>query len=312
MQATALIQPNKITYARYDFTALQKNIIYYIYESLQHHLTKEKEIRQDLFNNFVVSVPVSSLCSEKNHSKVIESAKDLMTKPFQYDYKQGLKNYTVATVLVHTAKHQHGSNTVELTIPFEALSLLLYIGDGFTIYQKTIAISLKSKHSKRLYEMCCRWKDKGGFTISLDEFKKMLCIDNQYKDINRLKDVVLDIAQKELKESADVWFEYELQKIKSRSYNWLQFKLFSNDPKKAAADRGIYPNVYNFLIITFPNMFSDAALRITDQLHERGQLSLAWDKLRPKYEEYRDDMLSIKHLMNLTKKILREDFNIKI
>ncbi|MDO8886195.1 hypothetical protein, partial [Candidatus Oleimmundimicrobium sp.] len=61
MESIALVQPNRVTNARYDFTALQKNIIYKIYESLQNHLTKEKQIDKDLFNNFVVSVPVSFL-----------------------------------------------------------------------------------------------------------------------------------------------------------------------------------------------------------------------------------------------------------
>jgi plasmid replication initiation protein len=310
MPNLTLVQPNRVTNARYDFTALQKNIIYYIYEALQYHLTKEKQVNKDLFSNFIVSVPVTALAGKKNNAKVIDAAKDLMTKPFQYDYERDSKKYTVATVLVHTAKHEHGTNTVELTVPFEALSLLLYIGEGFTVFQKTIAISLKLKYSKRLYELCCRWKDKGGFNMDLTELKQMLCIEKQYSMVSMLKKFVLDSAKKELKESADVWFEYELRKVKSRSFNWIYFTIFANDLKDKNAEKGIYPNVYNYLLVTFPNTFSDKAVKITDQLSDKQKLSAAWGKFRPLYEKYQQNKIETKHLMNLTKKILREDFQI--
>lgn len=309
MSNLAIIQPNEMTNAKYDFTALQKNIVYTIYGELQRYMTKESEINKDLFDNFVVSVPVDAFAGEKNHTKVIDAVKDLMTKPLEYQYSREKRKYTVATVLVHTATHEHGSKTVDLTIPVAALSLLLYIGKGFTQYQMPIALALKSKHSKRIYELCCRWKDKGGFNMELDEFKQMLGVEKQYRNINMLRDRVLAVAKEELKEGADVWFEFELKKIKSRSFNWVYFTIFANDLKQKTSDRGTYPSVYNFLLISFPNMFSDKALRIADQLYDQGKIALAWSKFRPIYE---NKELDSKHIENITKKILREDFKIKV
>ena len=124
MNQISIIQPNSVTSARYDFTPLQKNIVYMILKELQKHMSKDQAINQDLFNNFVVSIPVAALAGEKNHSKVIEAAKGLMKQPMEYNYSRDDENYTVATVLVHTAKHKHGSETVELYVPFDALSLL--------------------------------------------------------------------------------------------------------------------------------------------------------------------------------------------
>ncbi|MBE3085776.1 MAG: RepB family plasmid replication initiator protein, partial [Bacteroidetes bacterium] len=131
-----------------------------------------------------------------------------------------------------------------------------------------------------------------------------------YKDINKLRDQVLNVAQKELKESADVWFEYDLKKIKSRSFNWIYFSVFQNDPKLKNAEKGLYPNIYNFLLISFPSMFNDYAMRITDQLSDKSQLSNAWAKFRPIYEKYVSNEIEAKHLVNTTRKILREDFGI--
>ena len=310
MESLTLIQPNEITNARYDFTALQKNVVYMIYKELQSHLTKEYLLDKDLFNNFVVSLPVAALAGERNHPKVIEAAKGLMTKPFQYDYDRGSKKYTVATVLVHTAKHEHGSDTVELYVPFEALSLLLFIGKGFTIYQLPIALSLKSKHSKRIYELCCRWKDKGGFNMSLLELRQMMCLEKEYEEISMFRRKVLDTAKKELKENADVWFEYDVRKVKSRSFNWIYFTIFANDPRQRNAEKGVYPNVYNYLTLTFPPIINDKAMRVADALADMQYLSAAWAKFKPLYEKYASGEMDAKHVMNTTKLILREDFAI--
>ena len=67
-----------------------------------------------------------------------------------------------------------------------------------------------------MYELCCRWADKGGFEITLVEFRKILFIEDKFKQIVQLKDRVLDMAQRELKESADVWYDYSLEKRESR------------------------------------------------------------------------------------------------
>lgn len=306
-----MIQPNKITNARYDFSPLQKNIVYMILEQLQKHMTKDQALSQDLFNNFVVSVPVAVLAGAKNHSKVIAAAKGLIRQPMTYSYKQGKKSYDVVTTLVHTAKHEHGTDTVELYVPFEALTLLLHIGKGFTLYQMPIAMGLRSKHSKRMYELCCRWKDKGGFSIELLELRQMLRLENKYKHVNLFRERVLDVAKNELKQSADVWFDYDMQKVKSRSFNYVYFTINHNDLKAKNADKGVYPNVYNFLAIVYPPIIDDKAMRITDKLAEMQQLAAAWKKFRPVLDRFKEGDMNAKHLVNLTKKMLTEDFSVK-
>lgn len=311
MKTLSIIQSNKITNARYDFSALQKNVIYMILKDLQKHMSKDPSVNPELLENFVVSVPVAALAGEKNHSKVIEAAKGLMVRPLQYNYERDNKKYTVATVLVHTAKHEHGSETVELSVPFDALFLLLYMGEGFTLYQLPIALTLKSKHSKRMYELCCRWRNMGGFRVDLQELRLMLSLEKKYKDVNSFRKYVLDVAQKELKHSADVWFDYKMEKIKSRSFNWVNFTIYCNNLKIKNAEKGVYPSIYNYLLLTFPPIINDKAVKVSDRLADLQQLAAAWAKFRPLYEKYASGTMDAKHLMNTTKKILREDFGIK-
>lgn len=302
-------QPNKITYARYDFSATQKNLIYRIYAELQ----KELEFQKSLFDQSrKYTFDVSTIVKDNDYRHLINEAKDLMIKPFEYDWidDTGRKN-TTATVLIASATHPYGTSMLTIEVPAATLPVLLYVGEGFTALQMTVAICLKSKHSKRLYEMCCRWKDRGGFSLTLDEFRKMLCIEKQYTKVSMLQTKVLDFAQKELKEAADVWFDYDLEKVKSRSFNHINFKIFSNDVKQANAEKGVYPMVYNFLIFSFPNMFNDKALVITNKLEEKQQLATAWGKFKPIWESFKAGEIKDKHLVNTTKKILREDFGIE-
>jgi plasmid replication initiation protein len=307
----SIIQPNRITNARYNFSAIEKNIIYCILEAMQ----KEMSYQQLLFDRSrKYTIDISKFMTSDNYNYVLKEAEKLVKKTIWYDWKndKGKINDTV-TAIISSATKERGTGFLTLEVPEMALPVLLYIGQGVggTILQKTIALSLKSKHSKRLYELCSRWKDKGGFNMSLDEFKKMLYVEKKYTKVSMLQKFVLDAAKKELKESADVWFEYDLKKIKSRSFNWIYFSVFQNDPKLKNAEKGLYPPVYNFLLISFPSMFNDSAMHITDQLSDKGQLSNAWAKFRPIYEKYVNNEMEAKHLVNTTRKILREDFGIK-
>jgi hypothetical protein len=80
--------------------------------------------------------------------------------------------------------------------------------------------------------------------------------------------------------------------------------------KQKNAEKGVYPNVYNYLLLTFPPIISDKALVVADKLADMQQLGAAWDKFRPLYEKYASNEMDAKHIMNTTKLILREDFNI--
>jgi plasmid replication initiation protein len=301
--------PYKVTFARYNFTSLQKNITYKLFKELQSEMTTYQGSLFDKSRKYTIRV--DDVIKDHDYRQLIDSAKELMKLPFEYEYKDdnGIK-HTVATVLIASADHPHGTNLLTIEVPSATLPVLIYIGGGFTALEMTVAMNLNSKHSKRLYEMCCHWKREGGFNMSLDDFRGKMFLEKSYRDPSLLKKYVLDVAKKELKESADVWFEYSLTKIKSRSFNSINFKIFNNDLKKINAEKGVYTNVYNFLVISFPAMFNDKAMRMADKLAEQQQLAIAWSKFRTYYEKYLTHDMDERHLINLTKKILTEDFQI--
>jgi len=315
MQKEIMIQPNQITQARYEYTALQKNILYNVISAIQGHMTKSMPVNEDLFKNLIVPIEIKTMAGEgNNHTRVIEAAKEIMKKPVQYQYKDDKgKLHTVFTVLIATADHEHGTSIVKLSIPEKAIPALLYIGGGFTALSKVIAISLRSVYAKRMYELCCRWVDKGGFEITLKEFRRIMFIEDKFKQIGELKDRLLDVAQRELKSSADVWFDYSFKKRDSRSFNIIHFSIHAN--KMAKGDKKgemieAQVELYNILTITYPDYKNDKTRTIIEILTGNGKLFEALLRFRKIEAEYRTGERGKEDVIRLTKHILKEDYNI--
>ena len=316
-KSNSIIQPNRITYAKFNLTALQRNIIYLIIGKVQKHMTKENVINKDLFNNFVVTIDAETLIKSNNYSSVYEASKKLQKMLFEYDYIADDGRYRKSAVFVTTIGQKKGSRYVDLTINKDAIPVLLYIGVGvgYTRFQKTIAISLKSVYAKRMYEFCNRWKDRGGFVITINEFKEMLSISDKYKSISDLRKRVLNPAKKELKENADVWFEYDLKKYNSRSYNMIEFKVFTQNPLEIPGKKnksGIYIEVVNMLSLAYPISKDGTSAFIADRIKEKGKLDELYQKLRRLDNGLKNGKKTKLDVVKLIKHIIKTDYGIKI
>jgi hypothetical protein len=83
-----------------------------------------------------------------------------------------------------------------------------------------------------LYSLACQWRGTGGHTYSVGELKEILGLkDPKGKEkeqyLNRINDFrkdVLDVAKKQINENTDIVFDYELLKIRGRSFDTI--KLF--------------------------------------------------------------------------------------
>ena len=94
---------------------------------------------------------------------------------------------------------------------------LLNITNNFTSYDRHKISHLKSFYSIRLYELLKQYQDKTGggwWKVTLEKLKEILKIsEKQYKLYGHLKDKVILVAQRELKEKTDIKFHFEEQKI---------------------------------------------------------------------------------------------------
>jgi plasmid replication initiation protein len=207
-------QPNSMTNARYHYSATAKNILYEILDLLQKYQTREKMPNFDLFGNIVITLDVGKVVKSKNYKDAwIAIEEELMTRPMRYSYKKEGKLVDVSTVLIPSMERVRGSAQITFKLVAEAIPALLYLGQGFTAYSKTIALTLPSVYSKRIYEFCCGFRDTGYFVVTVNEFRKELCCEDKFKQFGELRKKVIEQAVRDINNDAynsDIHISYRL------------------------------------------------------------------------------------------------------
>jgi plasmid replication initiation protein len=307
MKNIPIIQPNKVTNARYQFSAVQKNILYHIIGKMQDKMEKQKT----LFEGTVFSFKLTDLEKNGNYAMIRREVKKMLQMPVEYEVNREDGLHDIITTLIASVDHTYKSDEIKIEVTSKAMEFLSYIGQGFTKYQKTIAINLSSIYAKRMYELCNRFKDVGGFSYSLKEFRELMGLNEKYQHLSELKKRVLEVAKKQLKDSADVWFEYDLKKINSRSFNHINVAIHSNEISTGIGETAeIQAYMFRLISLAYPAYKDNTALKISETLIETGKAQEIYKKLKRL-----DDKLSKgEHpakIANIIKKLLREDYGLK-
>ncbi len=161
--------------------------------------------------------------------------------------------------LFQDAEYVAGESRVEITLTNIVRDHLFGLKENFTVFQLSSALDLKSSYSKRIYTLCCRWKDtrelsnKGFKIMLLEDFRYMIGIKkdaekstkkgapdieaiDMYPQISELKTRVLNKAKKEINKLTDVHFDYELIKRSSARYNYIKLFITPQDRKQLEID----------------------------------------------------------------------------
>lgn len=94
---------------------------------------------------------------------------------------------------------------------------LLKLKDNYAANRLQHVITFKSVYSIRIQELLRQHERKGEKIFTLKDLRDHLCIDeNLYPMYSNLKQKVLNVAHKELKEKSDIFFEYEEIKLNKK------------------------------------------------------------------------------------------------
>jgi len=223
----------------------------------------------------------------------------------------------VKTTMLYSMKHIRGSRKIKMSISKDSIPVLLYIGEGFTAYNQTIAIALPSVYAKRLYEICCRWRDKGYIRMKMTEFRKMLGIDTytrdgkvesqKFKQIKELKTEVLDKSMRLLQEHADYTFRYTLIKENSRSFNVIEIWIEERE-KSLQKEYTMYQNVLIFI----RNIYDDKkrAYEVTELIYQNQQIIKADERFKRLQQDIDKGKIKGHGLMAYLTTILIKEFAI--
>jgi plasmid replication initiation protein len=222
-------QHNAITTARYEMTACEMDIVFYLLSLLR------KEDRIGTFYRVKVMELQNLTGRQWNYQQFLEATSTLRTR--EYVFEDGKRLLQVG--LLASAEYLKGEGVIELEISEKMRPYLIDLKRNFTSFRLQAAFSLSSKYAKRIYQIASQWKDKSETRVfSLHDFKIMLALKDpkgvepeQYSKVSMFQKYVLDVAVKQINQHTDLNIDYKLLK-KGRSFESIQFSINQQQPQQ--------------------------------------------------------------------------------
>lgn len=204
-----LYQANPLTEARYDFSKTEKNAYYCVVRQVRKDYIEDGKKE---FDNMVIEIKESVLDEIADNDHRADARKALINlrkKDIDIDNKDGS---WFNCGFINWSKFIAKRKVYQLEVSSQLMPFLVELADRYTEYSLTVAISLKSKWSQRFYELCCQYQKQEFFFKTIEQLRYMFCLEDAYKQNQDFKRYVIDVAEKELKETfengqCDLWFE---------------------------------------------------------------------------------------------------------
>lgn len=246
-----LKQPNHITTIHGDFKLLQLRILVAVTDTLQSSIDEvlggmdlnQLELFKDHNRHVSFKVPLKEFgVTPANYPKLKEALKGLATIPVEFDIKDpdtGAPAWQVqglfSSVIIPKDSH---SRAITIEMSKDVVKTFAGVSAGYTKFYKEIAMNSRSKYTLRLYMLISRWKDRGGFSIYMEKFRKVMWLEDKYPEYKHVYQRVLKPAHDELHENADCWFEVApaYNKGETQPYK-LDFKIIRGEMSAAELEK---------------------------------------------------------------------------
>lgn len=308
-----LSQSNALTSSRYDFSKIEKNVIYHIIRKVRHDYV-EGSMQRDLFNNMYVYINSADLAqiTDEQHTKEARAAlRSLRHKDIEMEDASG--NW-LNVGFINYAKFIAKNKVYEVEVSKEIMPHLVELANCFTEYSLTVAISLKSKYSQRFYELACQYRARRAFFLEQLKLREMLKLEDKYPQNQDFRRFVLDVAIHELKEAydknqCDLYLEYVQEgRGKEVRYN---FKIHTKQDE--AKEQELFGEVRKLALYVYKRCkeifkrdpkYCERILQHLD--FNPDKIQPVFDKLTKMEKDYKGSDLA-----KLLRWVLREDFDIK-
>lgn len=278
---TSIVQPVTVALMRQGYTKIQNRALICVIDKLQsiiHEMLNDKFSYRSLRSpevehegKFSYQIALNEFGVPKNNYKALRDAlKNLSVMPVQLPYKSPTgKMYDKYTHLcsVYIPKDKY-SNYVIIELDSNVAQKLLSLDFGHQyLYKSVILHKTSNKYSQRLYLLITAFKRKGSFEMAMPTFRKLLMIENKYKEFRLLAYNVLEPARRELYDLAmqglsDCYFEYR--------------KVYSDNKRKAEPDK------LEFRVIESPTVVDKDKLEQQKAIREKFKDMLERHFLLPK------------------------------
>ncbi|TXK21243.1 replication initiation protein [Pontibacter qinzhouensis] len=227
--AVEIRQHNAITTARYEMTACEMDIVFYLLSLIK------KEDERGIMYQVKVKDMMAITGREWHYNQFLEATSNLRSREYIIEDEKRV----LQVGLLASAEYIKGEGVIELEVSEKVRPYLIDLKSNFTSFRLHAAFSLTSKYAKRIYQIASQWKDIGeSKTFLIHDFKVMLMLKDpkgkepeQYTKLSMFKKFVLDTAVNQINAHTDLKISYELIK-KGRSYQSIRFYINIQAPNQ--------------------------------------------------------------------------------
>jgi len=227
-----VVKSNKLVEAKYKLSLSEIKLVFTLISQIKpdDEALKMYSIRiKDLMEMFGVN-------SENLYTTIKKTLKGLLSKPIVIEDIKCKGDYLICN-WVASAKYIKKEGVINIELSQQLKPYLLELKNHFTILELDRILKLKSVYSIRLYEIllkeyCYYGKKRISFIFSIIELKAMLGLEKkEYPLFNNFKVKVLDVAERELKEKSEFYFEYKTIKT-GRAVKAIEFFVINKEKQQ--------------------------------------------------------------------------------
>lgn len=234
-----------------------------------------------------VSELEEKLQAEQNETRLKQFAKQLMSKPLEVPTDTGWIVFNWFSKI----QYIRGQSKFIVRIDGDLKPYLLDLKKRFVQYNLRYILPLTSNYSIRIYQLLKEYEKATKRTFTVDELMDILQVPKSLKRYDNFKRKILKVAEKELIEHCDIFFEYEEIKegkrvneilFRIKKNHWIQEEAKDNQGtfKETLIDeelmqyigKTIYQNGYDWKIVSISknkNLYSIFCHEETDRSYTK-------------------------------------------
>ncbi|MCS3632110.1 plasmid replication initiation protein [Salinibacter ruber] len=217
---------NELIRGRHEFSTVEQRIFVSMVAQLSRDMDDfpMQEVRiEEVWD-------VAGACPNNIYSRIDDITDNLVEKTIEVRRRneEGRETGFTKYPLFKICEHERGSGVIRAKFNEEMSEFLLDLKERFTLYLVTVFLRLRSKYSTQIYEMLKMRQDLRKERVTLQEFRERLALEDKYPRFSNLKRRVIEKAREELKEKADIYFTYHVER-QNNSPQAIEFFIHDNE-----------------------------------------------------------------------------------
>ncbi len=215
-------QSNLFTESRQEFSELEKKIVTLVINQLGH-LAIKGAIQPDV--NVQVSVPYAEL-TRQHHDQIAEAAEALSKKRISFKDEADSDFIFITPFPYVRSVVEEGRRLIEIKMLADVVPHFAALGQRYTKYDLDTMLSLSSVYAQRMFEIVSMnlHIKKTRFVYVVDELRDILNCPPTYR-YHDFKVNVLDVAQRELRQKANLILDWQPYRKQGKRIVELEFFL---------------------------------------------------------------------------------------